>query len=133
MGFGGRFGMFVVSAVLLYLALRAHKAQRNPRAAKYAGVVIAFFAGCAFLAAIWGTWIASTAAAYPYFAAAALVACVGILGIDLGMDGRPDKAAFWAMFFIASCIAFGWQSLPYVTQQVSDGLSQVSNRMGSGQ
>lgn len=122
-----RFGTLVLAGALLFIALRLHKSTKHARFSKPAGVVLAFLAGCAFLMTIVGGWIGHLPAT---LVVAGLIVCVGIVVIDWGFDGKPDKAAFWAAALLAMFFVAGVSHWGQVTGQVGSGMQQVSVRMG---
>jgi phosphoglycerol transferase MdoB-like AlkP superfamily enzyme len=60
---------------------------------------------------------------------AGLIVCVVIIAIDWFADGKPDKAAFWAAFFLAGMVVFGAASLPRVGDQIGNGANQVGSQI----
>lgn len=138
MGIGTRLGTLAIAAALLFVALRFHGASGKPW--KVTGVVLSFLAGCAFLVTFVGGWIGSKATSWSAgIAVAVLIACVGIIVVDVAINKRPDKPAFWAAFALSMAVVFGVAQIPAASRQVGDGASQVGqeiensvNRGGSG-
>jgi hypothetical protein len=125
-GFWDRFGTLAIAAALLFAALRFHRSPR--RWAKVVGVVGSFLAGCALLVTFAGGWMGSLAGrGAGAFFVAGLIVCAVIIAVDVGVDKKPDKPAFWAAYALAAVVVFGVASVPKVTGQVGDG----ANRVGS--
>lgn len=123
-GFWERFGTLAIAAAVLFVALRAHKSSKRP--AKWVGVIGAFLAGCAFLVTFVGAWMGSLSArGLGLFIVAGLIICVGIIVIDVLIDKKPDKPAFWAAFALAFVMVFGVANLPRATGQIGGGVDRV--------
>lgn len=128
MGIGARIGTLVIAGALLFAALRVHSS--SGKAWKFAGVILSFLAGCAFLVTVVGGWIGAKATAWSAgFAVGALIICAAIIVVDVAGDRRPDKPAFWAAFFLAGAIVFGAAQIPAAAGQVGDGATQVGNQI----
>lgn len=127
-GFLERFGTLAIAAALLFVAIRAHKSSK--RWAKWTGVIMAFFAGCAFLVTFVGAWMGGISAkGAGAFFVAGLIACGGIIFFDLVADKKPDKPAFWATFALAAVMVFGVASIPKATGQVGTGVDKVGTQV----
>lgn len=125
-----RAGTLAIAVALLFIARRLHKASsKNPKKTKTFAVVLAFLAGCAFLTTFVGEWMGSLASAAPALALAGLIVCVGVIAIDVGLDGKPDGPAFWAAFGLAMLAVFALSGLPMAGNQIGDGVEQVSTQI----
>lgn len=125
-----RIGALAIAAALLFVARRLHKAAgKNPRKTKTFAVILAFIAGCAFLATFAGSWMGNFAVAVPGVAVAGLIVCTGVIVIDVAIDGKPDGFAFWAAFGLAAFVGFGLSGLPMAGNQIGDGFTQVGDQV----
>lgn len=130
MDFLPRLGALFIAAAILFAALRFHKSSGPHSAkAKKTGAVLAFIAGMAFLVTIVGDWMGKVAAIGGALGAALLIIAVATIVVDWGMDKRPDKPAFWAMFALPALLVFGVTQIPAVADQIGDGGRQVSEQM----
>lgn len=123
---GSRFGMLLIAAALLFVAVRMNKSSNKK--AKHASIVASFLAGLFFLGTIVGRWIAG-ADWLAGVGVAGLIVCVCIIAIDWFADKKPDKPALYAAFALALFIVMGAGSLPEVGNQISDSGREVSNQM----
>ncbi|MGA3562656.1 hypothetical protein [Melissospora conviva] len=129
-GFGPRFGAFVIAAAILFVALRVHKSSgKHSRISKPTGVILAFIAGLGFLTTIVGAWMGQLAGFGGTLGVAGLIACIGIVAVDWGLDGRPDKPAFFAALLLPMFIVFGMAQFPAVADQIGSGGQQVTEQM----
>ena len=129
-GFWARFGTFAIAAALLFAAMRVHRSTgKHTKVTKQVGLVLAFLAGCALLVTFVGSWMASLAAAAGAFFVAGLIACAAIIAVDWFLDGKPDRPAFWAAFFLAGMIVFGAAAIPKATGQIGDGANRVGTQI----
>lgn len=120
-----RFGSLAIAAAVLFVAYRLHGAGgKHVKRTKPAAIILSFLAGCAFLVTIVGGWILGLKGV-GIFAAAGLIACVGIVAIDWLLDKKPDKPAFWAAFALAFFLVLGGASLSTAGDQVQKGGTQV--------
>jgi hypothetical protein len=127
-GIGARLGTLAIAAALLFAARRVHRsAGKRTKFTKPAGVVLAFLSGCAFLVTFVGGWMSGLAAGG--FAVAGLIVCTVVIAVDWFADNKPDGAAFWAAFFLATFVVLGASQIPQATGQVGDGLSKVGEQM----
>lgn len=127
-GFWERFGTLAIAAALLFAALRFHRSSR--RWAKIVGVVGAFLAGCAFLVTFVGAWMGGMASGGAgAFFVAGLIVCAVVIAVDVGLDKRPDKPAFWASLVLPAMLVFGAASIPMVSGQIGSGGSQVGTQI----
>lgn len=128
-GFGARLGTLAIAAALLFAARRVHgSAGKHTKVTKPLGVMLAFLSGCAFLVTVVGAWMGGVAIGG--IGVAGLIVCVVIIAVDWFADHKPDKAAFWAAFFLAMFVVFGVSQVPRATGQVGDGLDRVGEQMG---
>lgn len=125
--FGARTGALFIAAALLFAALRFHKSS-SPKGKK-AGTILAGVAGIAFLMTFVGEWMGDVAQLGGALGVALLIVAVSTVLVDWGLDKRPDKPAFWAMFALPALLVFGVTQIPAVGDQLGDGGQQVAEQM----
>jgi phosphoglycerol transferase MdoB-like AlkP superfamily enzyme len=129
-GLGERIGMLLIASALLFAALRVHKSSgKHRQITSYAGVALAFLAGCGFLGTLVGSWMGRVASWAGVIGVVSLIACVVILVVDIAFDKRPDKPAFWAALILPLAIVFGTSQIPNVTTLVEGGADQVGRQV----
>lgn len=141
-----RLGTAAIAAAILWGALRLHRIDGDGHAgkgikdksrgwarkhAKSGGTILAFISGLALLVTVVGSWMLHLGNAIGAFAVAALIACILTLIIDWGIDGKPDKPAFWASFALAFLLVLAVAQLPSVGDQIGDGAQKVGDQMSS--
>lgn len=127
-GFWERAGTFAIAAAVLFVANRLHKSTgKHTKVSKPAGIIMAFFAGCAFLITFVGGWIAGLPGA---ISIAGLIVCAGTVAIDWFLDGKPDRPAFFAALLLAMFMVTGVAHLPQATNQIGTGVQQVTSKIG---
>jgi hypothetical protein len=125
-GIGARFGLLLIAGAILFAAYRTHKSRK--KAAKNVAVVMAFFAGLAFLATFVGNWMHSVSW-LGGAGVAALIVCVSIIFVDWIIDKKADKPAFWAAFALGFAIVLGASNLAQAGQQIGQGGKQVGDQL----
>ena len=125
-GVGARFGLLLIAAAILFAAYRTHKSSK--KSAKNVAVVMAFFAGLAFLATFVGDWMQS-AQWLGGAGVAGLIVCTAIIAIDWAVDKKPDKPAFWAAFALGFAIVLGAANLDEAGSLIGDGGREVSQQL----
>lgn len=127
----GRVSTFVVAVAFLYAAIRIHRAR--PAAAKYVGTGLAFLAGLGMLSTIVGGWMTSLGNTLAGVGVAGLVITAAIVAVDVAMDKKPDKPAFWAAFLLPIFIVIGMGGMSGLASQINDGGQRVSSTInGAG-
>lgn len=125
-----RFGTLIISAAFLFAAVKVHRSMsRHARITKPLGLILAFIAGLTFIVSVVGTWMASFAEASGVIGVVGLGICVVIIGVDWGLDGRPDRMAFWASFLLPLFIVVGWTQIPVAMHQINRGGHEVTTEM----
>jgi len=131
-GFWQGLGTLTCAVALLFGALRLHGSSgKHTKVTKPAGLILAFVAGLASLATVFGGWMVGLGATFGMFAAAALIACVFIVGVDWLLDKKPDKPAFWAAFALPIVLVLGLAQIPAVFDLVGTGANRVQVEMSS--
>ncbi len=125
-GIGARFGLLCIAGALLFAAYRTHKSSK--KSAKNVAVVMAFFAGLAFLATFVGDWMQS-AEWLGGLGVAALIVCAAIIGVDWVIDKKADKPAFWAAFALGFAVVMGASNLDDAGKLIGDGGREVGQQM----
>jgi MFS family permease len=123
---GSRFGMLLIAAALLFVAIRMNKSSNKK--AKHASIVTAFLAGLFFLGTIVGGWITG-ADWLTGLGVAGLLVCACIIAVDWLADKKPDKPALYAAFALPLFIILGAASLPAVGGQIADSGHAVTEQM----
>lgn len=123
---GSRFGMLLIAAALLFVAIKMNKSQNKKM--KHASIVFAFIAGLFFLGTIVGQWMAS-AHWLSGAAAAGLIVCAAIIAVDWLADKKPDKPAMYAAFAFGLFIVMGVAALPQVGDQIGKSGHAVTEQM----
>jgi hypothetical protein len=125
-GVGARFGLLLIAAAVLFAAYRLHKSSK--KSAKNVAVVMAFFAGLAFLATFVGDWMQS-AAWLGGAGVAGLIVCASIIFVDWIIDKKADKPAFWAAFALGFAIVLGASNLDQAGSLIGDGGREVGTQL----
>ena len=125
-GVGARFGLLCIAAAILFAAYRTHKSSK--KSAKNVAVVLAFFAGLAFLATFVGDWMRG-ASWLGGLGVALLIVCAAIIFVDWVVDKKADKPAFWAAFALGFAIVLGASNLDQAGQLIGDGGREVGSQL----
>lgn len=129
-----RISALAIAAVVLFAAWKLHSSSgKFFTATKVAGVLGAFVAGLAFLVTFVGDYAARISAAYPGLMAIVLVVVAVVIVVDWGLDRRPDKPAFIAMFLLPAALALGLSNLGMIGDQIGDGAERVNAELRSGE
>lgn len=127
-GFGERALAVLIAGALLFAALRVHKsAGKHTKVTKPVGVALALIAGLGMLVAVAGSWMSGKG--WGVVGVAGIIIAGTIAGVDVALDKKPDKPAFWAAFALPLLLVLGVAHIPDVTNQVNKGGNEVVSQI----